>query len=176
VTETKFLALLKDQIRSEFTASQQYTAVAVWLDGEDLPQLAAHFYAQAGEERNHAMSMVQFILDTHERVQIPGIDEVVNDFETVEDVVRLALEQEKRVTEQITTLARTARDEGDYLGEQFMQWFLKEQVEEVASMSTLLTVTRRAGDNLFHIEDFVARELKGEATDSTAPPVAGGRV
>jgi ferritin len=149
----------------------------VWLDGEDLPQLAALFYAQALEERNHAMSMVQYILDTHERLHIPGIDEVRNDFASVEDVVMLALAQEKRVTEQITTLARTARDEGDYLGEQFMQWFLKEQVEEVASMSTLLTVVRRAGDNLFHIEDFVARELtKGESADPSAPPVAGGRI
>jgi ferritin len=58
-----------------------------------------------------------------------------------------------------------------------VQWFLKEQVEEVASMSTLLTVVQRAGDNLFHIEDFIARELsKGVVADVTAPPVAGGRV
>ena len=175
--ETKFHALLRDQIRSEFTASQQYTAVAVHLDDQDLPQLAAHFYAQALEERNHAMSMVQYLLDSGHRAVIPGIDDVRNDFTDVEDVVSLALTQEKEVTEQITALARTARDEGDYLGEQFMQWFLKEQVEEVASMSTLLTVVRRAGDNLFHIEDFVARELsKAAATDTTAPPVAGGRV
>jgi bacterioferritin B len=177
VSDSKFLALLRDQIRSEFTASQQYTAVAVWLDDEDLPQLAAHFYAQALEERNHAMSMVQYLLDTDVKPIIPGIDAVQNEFETVEEVVRLALKQEKQVTEQITTLARTARDEGDYLGEQFMQWFLKEQVEEVASMSTLLTVVQRAGDNLFHIEDFVNRELtKTEAPDQSAPPVAGGRV
>jgi ferritin len=177
VSDSKFLALLRDQIRNEFTASQQYTAVAVWLDDEDLPQLAAHFYAQALEERNHAMSMVQYLLDSDVRVAIPGVDEVCNDFASVEDVVRLALAQEKQVTEQITTLARTARDEGDYLGEQFMQWFLKEQVEEVASMSTLLTVVQRAGDNLFHIEDFVARELqKAASTDPSAPPVAGGRV
>jgi ferritin len=177
VSDSKFLALLRDQIRNEFTASQQYTAVAVWLDDEDLPQLAAHFYAQALEERNHAMSMVQYLLDSDARVTIPGVDDVRNDFASVEDVVRLALAQERQVTEQITTLARTARDEGDYLGEQFMQWFLKEQVEEVASMSTLLTVVQRAGDNLFHIEDFVNRELqKAAATDTTAPPVAGGRV
>jgi ferritin len=97
------------------------------------------------------------------RVAIPGVGEVRNDFENVREPVELALQQERTVTEEITTLARAARDEGDYLGEQFMQWFLKEQVEEVASMSTLLTVVRRAGDNLFHIEDFVARELpKGE--------------
>ncbi|GAA4544640.1 ferritin [Pseudonocardia xishanensis] len=177
VSDSKFLALLRDQIRSEYTASQQYTAVAVWLDDQDLPQLAAHFYAQALEERNHAMSMVQYLLDTDVKPVIPGIDDVVNEFETVEDVVRLALRQEKAVTEQITALARTARDEGDYLGEQFMQWFLKEQVEEVASMSTLLTVVHRAGDNLFHIEDFVNRELtRTAAADPAAPPVAGGRI
>ncbi|MGH3802337.1 MAG: ferritin-like domain-containing protein, partial [Pseudonocardiaceae bacterium] len=58
--ESKFHTLLRDQVRNEFTASQQYTAVAVWLDDQDLPQLAAHFYAQAIEERNHAMSMVQY--------------------------------------------------------------------------------------------------------------------
>ncbi len=168
--------MLRDQIRNEFTASQQYTAVAVYLDDEDLPQLAAHFYAQALEERNHAMSMVQYLLDSDHRANIPGVDDVRNEFTGVEDVVQLALTQEKQVTEQITALARTARDEGDYLGEQFLQWFLKEQVEEVASMSTLLTVVRRAGDNLFHIEDFVARELaKGGPVDNTAPPVAGGR-
>jgi len=176
--ESRFHVLLREQIRNEFTASQQYTAVAVYLDDQDLPQFAAYFYAQALEERNHAMSMVQYLLDSDLPVHIPGIDEVRNDFSSVEDVVRLALAQEKTVTVQITALARAARDEGDFLGEQFMQWFLKEQVEEVSSMSTLLTVVQRAGDNLFQIEDFVAREL-GKATgaaDPTAPPSAGGRV
>src|SRR3954470_23784251 len=94
-TQTPFHELLRDQIRNEFTASQQYAAVAVWLDDEDLPQLAAHFYAQALEERNHAMSMVQYLLDSDARVAIPGVDDVRNDFASVEDVVRLALAQEK---------------------------------------------------------------------------------
>jgi bacterioferritin B len=173
--ESKFQSLLLEQIRNEFTASQQYIAVAVYLDDQDLPQLAAHFYAQALEERNHAMSIVQYLLDSDLRIVIPGVDDVRNDFSSVEDAVELALTQEKTVTSQITALARAARDEGDYLGEQFMQWFLKEQVEEVASMSTLLTVVRRAGDNLFHIEDFVNRELKAASPDPAAPPVAGGR-
>jgi ferritin len=174
VSDSKFLALLRDQIRNEFTASQQYTAVAVWLDDEDLPQLAAHFYAQALEERNHAMSMVQYLLDSDARVAIPGVDDVRNDFASVEDVVRLALAQEKQVTEQITTLARTARDEGDYLGEQFMQWFLKEQVEEVSSMSTLLRVVERAGDNALQVEEYLVRENAAEGDDPTAPRAAGG--
>jgi len=77
----------------------------------------------------------------------------------------------------IETLAKTARAEGDYIGEQFMQWFLKEQVEEVSSMKTLLNVAKRAGDNLFHLEDYLARETVGDAAaDPTAPPAAGGAV
>ena len=172
---SKFQQALQEQVRNEFTASQQYTAVAVYCDDQDLPRLAAHFYAQALEERNHAMGMVQYLLDNDLPVTIPGIDEVRGEFADLDDVVQLVLRQEQTVTEQIATLARTARDEGDYLGEQFMQWYLKEQVEEVASMTTLLRIVRRAGDNLFHVEDFVAREMPAEAgTDPTAPPAAGG--
>jgi ferritin len=170
-----FHDLLRAQIRNEFTASQQYTAVAVHLDAEDLPRLAAYFYAQALEERNHAMGIVQFLLDNDLPVTVPGVDDVRTEFASLEDVVSLVLAQERTVTDQIETLARTARDEGDYIGEQFMQWYLKEQVEEVASMSTLLRIVRRAGDNLFHVEDFVAREMSPDlGADPTAPPAAGG--
>ena len=169
-----FLDLLRQQIRHEFTASQQYVAVAVWFDDFDMPQLAAHFYAQAVEERNHAMMMVQYLLDSDAKVAVPGIDDVTSDFDDVIAPIELALNQERVVTGQIEALARTARDEGDYRGEQFMQWFLKEQVEEVASMTTLLAIARRAGDNLFHLEDFVAREMAGAQADPTAPAAAGG--
>src|SRR5213080_2005360 len=132
---TKFHALLHEQVHHEFTNSQQYIAMAVYFDGADLPQLAQHFYAQAVEERNHAMMLVQYLLDRDLDVEIPGTDAVLNKFDTPAQALRLALEQERTVTEQITRLASVARDEGDYLGEQFMQWFLKEQVEEVATIS-----------------------------------------
>jgi bacterioferritin B len=169
--------LLQEQIRNEFTASQQYTAVAVWYDDQDLPQLAGHFYKQALEERNHAMMMVQYLLDKDIRPTIPGVGEVESDFKTALEPLELALQQEITVTKQIETLARAARDESNYIGEQFMQWFLKEQVEEVAAMTTLVNVAKRAGDNLFHLEDFLAREITGAtADDPTAPTAAGGRV
>jgi bacterioferritin B len=176
-TTTKFHELLRAQIRNEFTAAQQYLAIAVWFDGQDLPRLASHFYRQSLEERNHAMMIVQYLLDNDVTVEIPGIGEVRNEFGGVREPVALALQQEHGVTEEITMLARAARDEGDYLGEQFMQWFLKEQVEEVSSMSTLLHTVDRAGDNVFHIEDFLARESVGEVgSDPTAPKAAGGTI
>ncbi|MGV0810373.1 ferritin [Mycolicibacterium boenickei] len=175
--DTKFHALISDQIRSEFTASQQYIAIAVYFDGADLPQLAKHFYAQAVEERNHAMMLVQYLLDRDIDVEIPGVDAVCNRFDTPRDALALALNQERTVTEQISRLASVAREEGDYLGEQFMQWFLKEQIEEVSSMATLVRIADRAGANLFHLEDFVARELAGVAgVDAAAPKAAGGSI
>ncbi len=175
-TSTKFLALLQEQIRHEFTASQQYVAIAVHFDGADLPQLAGHFYAQAVEERNHAMMIVRHLLDRDVTVEIPGADSVRNEFDDPRQALSLALDQERSVTDQITALAAAARDEHDYLGGQFMQWFLKEQVEEVASATTLLRIAERAGTNLFDLEDFVAREMISAATDPTAPTAAGGNL
>jgi ferritin len=176
VTETRgrFTRLLREQVGHEFAASQQYLAIAVWLDAHDLPRLGAHFYRQAGEERDHAMMMVRYMLDRDLPVQVPGVASVRNDFEAPRDVVTLALEQEKAVTGQIEDLFKAARSEGDVIGEQFVLWFLKEQVEEVASMSTLLTMVERAGDDWLRIEEFLARETVGDAgADTGAPPAAG---
>ena len=166
--------LLNEQIGHEFSASQQYIAIAVWYDQQSLPQLAAHFYRQAVEERNHAMMIVQYLIDRDLEVTIPGVESVRTEFSTVAEPLELALAQEKRVTEQFETMTTVARDERNYLGEQFMHWFLKEQVEEVASMSTLLAVANRVGDNVMLLEDFIAREAVGEGADATAPAAAGG--
>ena len=172
-----YLELLQQQVRNEFTAAQQYIAVAVWFDDQDLPQLAAHFYRQSLEERNHAMMMVQYLLDNDAHPEIPAIAEVRNDFKDVLDPLEFALQQEITVTGQIERLAKTARADDDYIGEQFMQWFLKEQVEEVAAMKTLVNVARRAGDNLFQLEEYLARERVGDTgRDPTAPTAAGGAV
>lgn len=174
-TDSTFMGLLQAQVRNEFAASQQYIAVAVWFDGKDLPQLAAHFYRQSVEERNHAMMLVQYLLDRDVHPVIAGLDEPETDFDSVTAPIALALSQEKEVTGQIEGLFRAARAEDDALGEQFMLWFLKEQVEGVSSMSTLLAVAERAGDNWFHLEEFLAREAVGDSgQDSSAPEAAGG--
>ena len=174
--KTKFHALLQEQIYHEFTNSQQYIAMAVYFDGADLRQLAKHFYVQAVEERNHAMMLVQYLLDRDARVEVPGVEGVRNTFDTPRDALALALDQERLVTEQVSRLAAVARDEGDYLGEQFMQWFLKEQVEEMALMTSLVRVADRAGANLFDLENFVAREIDSARSVADAPAVAGGRL
>ena len=172
---SNFSELLDAQVKNEFAASQQYAAVAVWFASQDLPQLSRYFYRQSLEERNHAMMMVQYMLDRNVPVVIPGIDPVRNEFASAIEPIALALSQEKQVTSDIEALFTAARQEGLPLSEQFMLWFLKEQVEEVASMATLLNIAERAGDNLFDLENFVARERVGDGgQDASAPEAAGG--
>jgi ferritin len=170
-----FATKLNEQIRNEFSASQQYIAVAVYYDSQSLPQLAAHFYRQAVEERNHAMIMVQYLLDADESVVTPGINSPQTDFADVVAPVSLALAQEKRVTEQIIELVKLAREEGELVGEQFLHWFLQEQREEVASMTELLAVVERGKDNLLTVEEHLSRAAGGaNALEAGAPPAAGG--
>ncbi len=167
---------LNEQVAYEFAASQQYVAIAVWFDAETLPLLAAHFYRQALEERNHAMMLVQYLLDADHDVVIPAVEAPRTTFGDAREPVALALDQEKRVTEQIADLARVAREENDLVGEQFMHWFLQEQREEVSSMSTLLSVVERASEsNILLAEDYLARNPVGDQGEAAnAPPAAGG--
>lgn len=168
-----FVQRLNEQIGHEFSAHHQYIACAIYYDSLTMPQLAGLFYDQAVEERGHAMMMVQYLLDQDAKVEIPGVEAPRSDFADLVAPVALALEQEKRVTTQINELTAIARAENDFASDQFMQWFIKEQVEEVATMSDLLTVVTRSKEDIESIEEYIRREQAGATDDPTAPPLAG---
>jgi ferritin len=173
---SRFAEALNEQVANEFAASQQYVAIAVYYDTETLPQLAAHFYRQALEERNHAMMLVQYLLDADLPVRIPALEGPRIEFGDAVSPVALALEQERTVTDQISRLAALAREEDELVGAQFLDWFLKEQREEVSSMSDLLAIVTRASEsNLLLAEEYLARVQVGDqGADPSAPPAAGG--
>ena len=173
--EKSFAQALNDHIPNEFAAHQAYLAAAIYYDDLTMPRMASFFYRQALEERDHAMMIVRYLLDIEAEVTIPAVSGPKNGFADIVEPVRISLEQERRVTEQFNELTSIARAANDFQGEQFLQWFLKEQVEEVALMGDLLTVVERAKDMPLEIEEFLAREGLGEEEDDpTAPPVAGG--
>lgn len=175
-SSSSFAELLSAQVGHEFAASQQYIAIAVWADAQDLPQLATRFYQHSLGERNHAMMMVQYMLDRDIPTTIPAVPAPQAEFAGPVAALSLALEQEKQVTRQIEALFQAARTESDPLGEQFMLWFLREQVEEIANMNTLVTIAERADDNWFRIEEYLDRETASSTNTGTPPSVAGGAV
>ena len=170
-----FVDALNEQVANEFAASHQYVAIAAHYEAETLPQLAGFFYRQAIEERGHAMMMIKYLLDTDAPVKFTAIAAPKSGFGDHIEPIRLALEQEQAVSGQISELFSVAREEGDYLSEQFVQWFLKEQVEEVATMTELLDVAERTQQIPMQLEEYIARENPGQqGADHSAPEAAGG--
>ena len=157
IIKEKVVAALNAQILSEFAAAAQYTAIAVYFDEQGLPDLAGFFYRQSDEERAHAMKFVHFMLETGAKPLIPGVPKLRNEFDSAADAVDFALQQEMKVTEQINSLVSLAVVESDHTTNNFLQWFVMEQVEEVATMTQLLQTIEHAGNNLLFVEDFVRR-------------------
>ena len=159
LTSQRIIDAINQQIGNEFSAMLQYTAIAAHFDSETLPELAGFFKRQAEEEKAHAHRFIQYVLDTGARVVLPGIPAPVNTFKFAEDAVKISLEQEKTVTRQVNALVQIAKEESDYTSDAFLQWFVTEQLEEVASMEALLKIVQRAGEgNLLRVEDYLARK------------------
>jgi bacterioferritin B len=157
---------INEQIGHEFGASLQYVAIAAYFDRDGLPRLAQHFYRQAEEERDHAMRFVNYIVDASGKLVIPAIPAPKSDFKSAEEAVQLSLDWELNVTRQINGLMDLAIKETDHTTQNFLQWFVTEQLEEVSSMETLLSIVRRAGEGgLLFVEDYLARPIvsRGEA-------------
>lgn len=163
IVKEKTVDAMNQQIVSEFTASAQYIAIAVYFDEEGLPELANLFYRQSEEERMHAMKFVRFLLDAGAKPLIPAIPNLRNEFASAADAVQFALDQEKKVTHQINNLVAVATAEGDFTSQNFLQWFVTEQVEEVSSMTQLLQTIHHAGSSLLLVEDFVRRNMSAGA-------------
>jgi ferritin len=158
----RFVDALNAQIAREFAAAHQYVAIGTHYAAETFPRLAAFFYEQADEEREHAMKMVNYLLDRDAQVQIGPVEGPHQTFADHVEPITLALEQERAVTVHISELAAIARETNDYLSEQFMQWFLEEQVEEEASMTDLLAVAERTRTVPMLLEEYLARETPGK--------------
>jgi bacterioferritin B len=165
----KIIEAINGQIGMEFAASPQYDAIGAHFDYLSLPRLSKHFYTQSSEERAHAHRFMKFVLDSGSQVIIPAIDAPVAEFKFAKDAVKLSLDQEIKVTQAINGIYDLALKENDHISSTFLHWFIKEQTEEVASMSDLLKTVERAGEGgLLLVEQFLAQGRVGSSLVSEA--------
>ena len=157
LTNQKVIDAINEQIGYEFSASLQYYAIAAHFAAEALPQLSAHFFKQAEEEKGHALRFMKYVVDAGGRVVIPALGAPQANFKNPEAAVKLSLDQEVHVTQQINGLVELARTQSDFITINFLQWFLTEQLEEVSSMDNLLKIVQRAGTNLLQADEYLAR-------------------
>jgi len=152
----KMADLMSAQVGNELGASNQYIQIATYFDGESLSKLAKFFYAQADEEREHAMKFVHYLMDVGASMSIAAIPATSTDIGTAEKAFEMSLAWEKEVTGQINAMMDLAIQEKDYASQAFLQWFVTEQVEEVSTMESMLDVVRRAGEkNLLMMEAYL---------------------
>jgi ferritin len=156
----KINAAINAQIGFELGNSNQYLSIASYFEAESLFGLAKLFFKQADEEREHAMKLLKFVLDSGGKVDIPSIPAPRSDFASAEDAAQFALDSELRTTQQVYDLVELATREKNYITTNFLQWFVSEQLEEVSSAQTRLAVIKRSGPNVLMVEAYLAHQGK----------------
>lgn len=144
ITE-KIERALNDQLKEEFFSASYYLSISAWANANEYPGTAHFFMLQAQEELGHAMQFFNYLFSVDGKAVVPGLDQPPADFESLNDVFKKALEHEKFITGRIHKLVAMAREENDYPTENFLQWFVNEQVEEEASMNKVLSQLKMAG-------------------------------
>jgi ferritin len=145
------------QIGREMEASNQYVSIAAYFDGRFLKKLSALFFKQAAEETEHALKFVHYILDAGGQVGIPALAAPKASFASAEEAVELSVKWESEVTRYIYDLVEITEKEKDYIGREFLNWYVTEQLEEVSSMTTLLGVVKQTGEkNLIMVEGYLS--------------------
>jgi bacterioferritin B len=139
-------AAINEEIGLELFASHQYLNMASYFEGLALKKLAAMFRKQGDEEREHAVKFVHYLDETGGTVVIPAVEAPRSAFTSVEEAIKVSLDWELEVTRRINALMALAIEQKDYAAQDFLRWFVTEQIEEVATMDNLLKVVKAAGE------------------------------
>lgn len=155
----KLNAAFNEEIGLELFASNQYLNMSAYLEGQTLKQLAKMFAKQADEERGHALKFVKYLNDVGGAVVIPAVPAPQAKFKSVEEVVQKSLDWEAEVTDRVNAMMTMAIAEKDYAAQDFLRWFVTEQVEEMSTMDNLLKVVKAAGErSLIMIEAYLSHQ------------------
>ena len=158
----KMNAKLNDQISAELFAAHKYLAMACAFEQMGLKVLAKHFLDQCEEERSHAMRIVRYVQEVGGKVDLEAIPKPPTDYKDAEAIVKAALEGELAITKLINGLMALAEKENDYATRSFLHWFVDEQVEEISSMTDLLTLVKLSRGNMLQVEARVRHEMGKE--------------
>ncbi len=127
----KIATLLNKQIKIEAESSAAYLAMAAWCDAHGFDKSGEFFYQQSAEEREHMLKIFKYLSDMGAQPVSPEVPMTNHDFSSLREVFETMLEAELTVTDAINNIVAECRKENDFATEEFMRWFVKEQVEEV---------------------------------------------
>ena len=128
--DTKVSKLLNEQITKELYSAYLYLDFSIFYEQQGLDGFANWYMIQAQEERDHAMLFLKFLQNNGEKVELGAIDKPDKELKVLMDPLKAGLEHEKYVTSLINDIYEAAYNVKDFRTMQFLDWFVKEQLEE----------------------------------------------
>lgn len=138
---------LNAQLNREFDAAYQYFGMSAYCESKNLDGFAHWLKVQAQEELEHAMKIYKYMLDRDAQIQLASVPEAPATFGSIQEVFEKALQNEQKYGEIFEELSRLATEEHDNTTVHFLNWFLEEQVEEVAICSNILEKVKMIGSD-----------------------------
>jgi len=152
-------AAFNEEIGLELFASNQYLNMSAYLEALPLKKLAGLFAKQSAEEREHALKFVKYLNDVGGTVVIPAVPAPTASFASVEEVIEESLKWETEVTNRINAMMTLAIEQKDYAAQDFLRWFVTEQVEEMSTFDNLLKIVKAAGErSLIVVEAYLVHQ------------------
>lgn len=162
ILKEEIVDVLNKQIKMEAQASAAYLAMANWCDLEGYDNSADYFYTQSEEERKHQIKLFKYLTDMECHAVSPSVAASQHDFSSLRSVFEAALESEIAVTDAIHDIVRSCRKHGDIATEEFMRWFVQEQIEEEFVARRILELFDVLGEDKIAVGMFEERVLSVE--------------
>ncbi len=153
---------VNDQINAELYSSYLYAAMSMYFDSIDMSGASSWMKAQAQEELVHAWKFMDYVNERGGRVELQAIDKPPVSWESVLDAFQAALSHEEKVSSLINNLVTLAREENDHMTDNFLQWYVAEQVEEEASAAEVvrkLKLIGNSGGGMFMIDNELGQRV-----------------
>lgn len=156
------------QIEREGYSSNLYLAMASWAETSGFGGVASWLYAQADEERMHMLKFVKYLNERGGKAVVPAFNKPPVDYKSIEEMFKEVLKHEEFITSSINEIVSLTLEEKDFSTHNFLQWFVTEQVEEEASVRTILDKISLVGKNNMYQFDRDIMKLRGSEAGETA--------
>lgn len=157
--------ILNVQIQKEGYSSNLYLAMAIWAEHKGFPGVADWLYEQADEEKMHMLKIVRYVNERGGRAIIPEFEKPPVEFGNIKEMFDKVLAHEQYISGSINEIVGVTMDERDFTTQNWIQWFVTEQIEEEASVQTIIDKLNLVGGENYYMfdRDIMGLREEGEA-------------
>lgn len=154
--------ILNVQVQKEDYSSQLYLAMASWAENKGFAGVADWLYEQSDEERFHMLKLVKYINERDGAAVIPGMEQPPKDFGSLREMFDEVLKHEQYISASINEIVGVCIDERDFTTQNWVQWFVTEQIEEEASVRAIIDKLNLIDDKNLYMFDRDILSMRGE--------------